>query len=98
MIHRSAYSKELIIEGNVGVVLLIVHHVPEAVDRHLHAYSVDVILVPLVVVLAQGLEIVVTLGEVVAGHVSVDVMDVVVFDTAAEEFKEEPEGKISASL
>lgn len=96
MIHRP--SKELIIERDVGVILLVVHNVPKAVDSHLHADPVDVVLVPFVVILAQGLEVVVALGEVVARHVGVEVMDVVVFDAAAEELQEEAEGKVGASF
>lgn len=97
-IHKSNNSKEVIIEGNIGVILLIVHDVPEAVNGHLHADSVDVILVPLVVALAQGLEIIVALGKIVARYVGVEMMDMVVFDAAAEEFQEESEGEISTAL
>lgn len=88
--HRS--SKELIIERNISVILLIVHNVPKSVDSHLHTHPVDVVLVPFVVVLAEGLEVIVALGEVVARDVGVEMMDVVVFYAAAEELQEEAEG------
>jgi hypothetical protein len=85
-------SKELIIERNISVILLIVHNVPKSVDSHLHTDSVDVVLIPFVVVLAEGLEVIVALGEVVARDVGVEMMDVVVFYAAAEELQEEAEG------
>lgn len=56
------------------------------------------IFVPFVVVLAEGLEVIVALGEIVARYVGVEMMDMVVLDAAAEEFQEEAEGQVGASF
>ena len=80
-------SKEVVIEGNVGAGLLIVHNVPEAVDRLFQGDPIDVILVPLAIILAHCLEILMALREIIAGNVGVEMMDVVEFNSVSEQSK-----------